>query len=401
MSHDRYIETFKLKKLMSRLRDARGDGTSLITLISPPGSQVSQLTRLLTDEYGTATNIKSRTNRLSVLDAITSVQQRLKLYNKIPNNGLLLFCGTILNNEGKQKRVTIDIEPYKPINTSLYMCDNKFHVEALNELLDDDDIYGFIIMDGSGTLYGTIQGNTRTILHNFSVDLPKKHAKGGQSSVRFARLRMEARHNYIRKVAEYAVVHFISNNVCNVKGIIMAGSADFKTELSRSDLFDQRLLKCVIQIVDISYGGHAGFNQAIQLSAEAMSNVRFIQEKKLLQQFFTEISIDSGKYCFTLQDTIKALEMGAAETTIIWENNPLECKIDQDNKIVFDDENKQYEVMSFVEWIASNYTNYGTKLEFVTDCSTEGHQFVKGFQGIGALLRWKVEFEEDNDINMD
>lgn len=37
---------------------------------------------MLADEFGTASNIKSRVNRLSVLGAITSVQQRLKLYNK-------------------------------------------------------------------------------------------------------------------------------------------------------------------------------------------------------------------------------------------------------------------------------------------------------------------------------
>ena len=37
---------------------------------------------MLADEYGTASNIKSRVNRLSVLSAITATQQRLKLYNK-------------------------------------------------------------------------------------------------------------------------------------------------------------------------------------------------------------------------------------------------------------------------------------------------------------------------------
>jgi len=37
---------------------------------------------MLADEFGTASNIKSRVNRQSVLGAITSVQQRLKLYSK-------------------------------------------------------------------------------------------------------------------------------------------------------------------------------------------------------------------------------------------------------------------------------------------------------------------------------
>ncbi len=46
-----------------------------------------------------------------------------------------------------------------------------------------------------------------------------------------------------------------------------SGSADFKTELQKSDLFDPRLLAVVIKVVDVSYGGDNGFNQAIQLSA--------------------------------------------------------------------------------------------------------------------------------------
>lgn len=65
--------------------------------------------------------------------------------------------------------------------------------------------------------------------------------RGGQSALRFARLRMEKRHNYMRKVAEVAVQLFITNDKPNVAGLVLAGSADFKTELSQSDMFDQVL----------------------------------------------------------------------------------------------------------------------------------------------------------------
>lgn len=58
------------------------NGTSMISLIIPPKDQIARLQKMLADEYGTASNIKSRVNRLSVLGAITSVQGRLKLYNK-------------------------------------------------------------------------------------------------------------------------------------------------------------------------------------------------------------------------------------------------------------------------------------------------------------------------------
>src|SRR5271163_4227771 len=133
---------------------------------------------MLAEEFGTASNIKSRVNRLSVLSAITSTQQRLKLYNRVPNNGLVLYCGTIITADNKEKKVNIDFEPFKPINTSLYLCDNKFHTEALNELLESDEKFGFLIMDGNGSLFGTLAGNTRSILYKFNVQLPKKHGRG-------------------------------------------------------------------------------------------------------------------------------------------------------------------------------------------------------------------------------
>merc|ERR1719506_2239005 len=214
---------------------------------------------MLTEEYGTAACIKSRVNRLSVLGAITSTQQRLKLYNRTPQNGLILYCGEIMTEDGKEKKVTIDFEPFKPINTSLYLCDNKFHTEALNDLLQSDDRFGFIVMDGNGCLYGTISGNTREIMHKFSVELPKKHGRGGQSALRFARLRLEKRHNYVRKVAELAVQMFITADKPNVSGLVLAGSADFKTELTRSDLFDARLDAILIRpLLDVQYGGETG-----------------------------------------------------------------------------------------------------------------------------------------------
>mmetsp|Transcript_25142 Transcript_25142/g.36971 ORF Transcript_25142/g.36971 Transcript_25142/m.36971 type:complete len:463 (+) Transcript_25142:137-1525(+) len=414
---DKQIEMFKVKKLIKNLQAARGNGTSMISLIIPPGDQISRVNKMLSDEYGTASNIKSRVNRLSVLGAITSTQQRLKLYSKCPKNGLVVYCGTVITDDGKERRVNIDFEPFKPINTSLYLCDNKFHTEDLNELLIDDEAFGFIVMDGNGCLYGTVQGSNREVLHKFSVDLPKKHGRGGQSALRFARLRLEKRHNYVRKVAEFATTLFVTDGQRpNVQGLVLAGSADFKSELMRSDLFDQRLSKIVIKMVDVSYGGENGFNQAIELSADTLGAVKLMKEKKLLQKYMDEISQDTGKFCFMVEDTLKALELGAVEDLIIYENLDVKryelrntstsensvvylTKEQEANENFFHDpetgvELEVVESESLVEWMANNYKQYGCNLEFVTDRSGEGTQFVKGFGGFGGILRWKVDFVE-------
>ena len=372
-------------------------------------------------EQGTASNIKSRVNRLSVLSAITSTQQRLKLYNKVPPNGLVVYCGEIITSEGKERKINIDFEPFKPINTSLYLCDNKFHTESLSELLESDQKFGFIVMDGNGSLFGTLSGNTREVLQKLSVDLPKKHGRGGQSALRFARLREEKRHNYVRKIAELAVQNFITNDKINVAGLILAGSADFKNDLNQSDLFDQRLQSKVIKVVDVSYGGENGFNQAIELASETLSNVKFVQEKKLIGKYFEEISQDTGRICYGVDDTLKALELGAVEVLIVYENlemnrwllktasgsevaiyttkqqeeNQRELFVDKETGL----EMEVVEQSSFLEWLAESYKDFGATLEFVSDRSSEGNQFVKGFGGVGGLLRYKVNFEQLADYD--
>lgn len=418
---DTAIEQWKIRRLVKHLQAAKGNGTSMISLIVPPKDEISRINRLLAEEYGTASNIKSRVNRLSVLGAITSTQQRLKLYNRTPPNGLIIYCGTVINEDGKEKKVTFDFEPFKPINTSLYLCDNKFHTEDLAELLESDDRFGFIIMDGNGSLYGVVCGSSREILHKFSVDLPKKHGRGGQSALRFARLRLEKRHNYVRKVGEIATQMFITNDKPNIAGLIMAGSADFKNDLQRNDnLFDPRLAAIVMKTVDVSYGGENGFNQAIELASECLKNVKFIQEKKLITKYMDEIAQDTGKVCFGVKDTVDGLEMGAVEQMIVWENLEIvryqlkdpateEMKIlflnphqEKDATLFKNETGQDLDVITkvpFTEWIVENYKDYRSKLDFITDRSQEGNQFVKGFGGLGGILRYRVDFDIFDEPN--
>ena len=234
---------------------------------------------------------------------------------------------------------------------------------------------------------------------------------------------MEKRHNYVRKVAETAVTLFITNDKPNIAGLILAGSADFKSDLSKSDMFDPRLQSKVIKLVDVSYGGENGFNQAIELSAESLSNVKFIQEKKLITKYFDQISQDTGKFCFGVDDTLRALEMGAVETLIGWENLDIQRYVlknhstgdekilhlnteQEKDKTHFTDKETGVELelednQALLEWLANNYKNFGATLEIITDRSQEGSQFVKGFGGIGGMLRYKVDFQALQCDDMD
>uniref|UniRef100_A0A914YZ44 Eukaryotic peptide chain release factor subunit 1 n=1 Tax=Panagrolaimus superbus TaxID=310955 RepID=A0A914YZ44_9BILA len=294
-------------------------------------------------------------------------------------------------------------------------------------LLNDDKKFGFVIVDGNGALFGTLQGNNRGILQKFAVDLPNKNGRGGQSALRFARLRIEKRHNYLRKVAEIAVETFISGDKVSVEGLILAGSANLKNELAQSDMFDRRLKDKIIKILDISYGGENGFNQAVELSTDTLSNVKFIQEKKSIEEFFKEIAHDSGKYVFGPKNTLQSLEVGAVEKLICWENlditrirlkntdgkesvvNLRPSQMTDGNYLIDTDSGSEMEVLEsqpLLEWLTENYKKFGTKLQMVTDSSQEGTQFVRGFGGLGGILRYNIDFsmseddEENDDIDL-
>eukprot|EP00826_Nyctotherus_ovalis_P024234 TRINITY_DN1876_c0_g1_i10.p1 TRINITY_DN1876_c0_g1~~TRINITY_DN1876_c0_g1_i10.p1 ORF type:complete len:449 (-),score=166.01 TRINITY_DN1876_c0_g1_i10:145-1491(-) len=417
---DDNIEKYRIKKMLKNLEEAKGNGTSMISLIIPPGEQIAKMQKKLIDEGGKASNIKSRVNRQSVEAAITSTRERLKLYSKTPTNGLVIYCGTVFSEDGRsEKKYTIDFEPFKPINRSLYYCGERFDVEPLKELLEDDKKFGFIVVDGNGALFATLQGSSKSILQVIKVDLPKKHGRGGQSALRFARLREEKRHNYLRKVAEIAVQCFITNDRANVAGLVLAGSADFKTRLSQSGIFDPRLAEKIVKIVDVSYGFENGFNQAITLSEDTLGNVKYVQEKKLITKFFEEINLDSPKIVFGVEDTMKMFEMSAVELIIVWENLeyirvtlknpeaeesatviylrkdalPTDAKTYKDSKT-----GTEYEVIEVAplnEWLIDNFRKFGAKLQFVSDKSQEGFQFAKGFGGCGGFLRYSVStFDE-------
>ena len=124
---------------------------------------------------------------------------------------------------------------------------------------------------------------------------------------------------------------------------------------------------------------------------------------------------------FGVDDTMKALEMGACETILLYEDLDvnryvIKNPIKGDTKTIYLNSNQQkdskyfkdtvnnvdLEVMqeeSLSEWLCHNYQNYGANVEFITDKSQEGFQFVKGFGGIGGFLRYQVNIEEQHNID--
>ena len=344
-------------------------------------------------------------NRQSVQSAIKSVQQCLKRYKTCPQNGIVIFCGLAETGQpSKQRQVIVDFEPMRAIQRFVYRCDSRFHTELLEGLLSDNegDLHGFVVVDGNGALWGTTRGSTKTVLRTTNIDLPNKHGRGGQSANRFARLRVQARQAHIKKTAETCKALFLSgsHNRLTVKSIVVAGFADMKSDLAKSNFLDKRLSEIIVASIDLSCGGERGFDEAICKSAEILGNVRLAEESKLLQRFFEEIERGSGLCCYAAEDTLAALEMGAVSDLIVWQElctrrierqGVVTCE--QTSASCSPELQESEESEALVDWLCDHHQEYGCKLHLVSGNTSTGSQFVRGFGGIGGLLRFGLPEE--------
>lgn len=131
-SDEKHIEMWKVKRMIKKLDNTKGNGTSMVSLYIPAKDPLAKISQMLTQELSGAESIKSRQTRQSVLSAITSTKEKLKLYKQTPPNGLILFCGVVQLEDGKSdKKITIDLEPFKPQTVFTYKCQNRFYTEPL------------------------------------------------------------------------------------------------------------------------------------------------------------------------------------------------------------------------------------------------------------------------------
>jgi len=308
------------------------------------------------------------------------------------------------------------IEPLKPLVSGLYRCDSKFHLETLYQQLEDSKTYGYMVIDGNGFTCHLLNGNCGKMIFKLDVNLPKKHDRGGQSKQRFERNREIKRAWYTSRIAEVAISHFIDpvTSQPSVTGIVIAGSAQLKDAVLLK--LDPRLSRIVVAVVDVQYAGVTGFNQAVALTKEKIGNMKFIQEQETISRLMEEISKD-GQYAIGIDDTMYAVTAGILDTLILWDNlsvnrielvktlspsDPPKILYLPPDKQVPESLKEEWKVrsnVSLLDWILEHYREFGCNLELVSDQTNVGAQFVKGFGGLGGLLRYQVELPSNSAID--
>ncbi|KAI3896577.1 hypothetical protein MKX03_023152 [Papaver bracteatum] len=276
--------------------------------------------------------------------------------------------------------------------------------------------YGFIVMDDKRTLYGTLSGMTKDILHQFSVVLPEKEMIGSKSDLVCAQI---ACTNYVRKIADLATHFYINQDTMqpNVSGLILGGHPCIIPTLTGPNMLSPTLLAKVLCCASVSYGGDHGFEQTINMCKGILADTKYIQQKYLIQKYFDEYMDDAGSCVFGVVKTLKALESGAVKTLMVCEkldirkyivensvtgeisirnSDETEEENDQDgDDFCFLTDNDESEVQENQFHLSSLATKYNSAVEFVTLKSPEGDQFSFTFKGIGGFLRHQLGEENE------
>ncbi|HKM75318.1 MAG TPA: peptide chain release factor aRF-1 [Candidatus Bathyarchaeia archaeon] len=309
---------FKLKRTLEMLADKEGRGTELISLYVPPGRRIHEVLANLREEYGTASNIKSRTTRKNVQDAIDRTSQRLKLFKEPPTNGLVIFCGAIpRNGAGTERMETFVLEPPEPINIYFYRCDARFHLEPLLAMVKERNAYGVIVIDTSDAVVAVVRGQRMEILQKFSSGVAGKHRAGGQSARRFERIREQSLNDYYHRVGAHA--YELLSDIEGLKGLIVGGPGPTKYDFIEGDHLNYMLKEKILATIDTSYVGEQGVEEIVSKSGEILRGVRYMEEKKIVQKFLYEIGHETGLGVYGETQVRKYLNAGIVDTLIVSE----------------------------------------------------------------------------------
>ncbi|WP_042686545.1 peptide chain release factor aRF-1 [Candidatus Nitrosotenuis chungbukensis] len=319
------VKLYKIKKTLDELSRISGRGTELISVYVPKGKQLHMVINTLREEQGTADNIKSDLTRTHVVDSLSRVQQRLKLYKNTPDHGLVIFCGAVPPEGGGPIGSEVikvwEIEPPKDLTTFLYRCDDHFHVDILKDMLKDDNLIGFLAIDTKDAGWGLLYGNKIEVLRETSSGVAGKHRQGGQSARRFERLREMELTYYYNRIAEVTKEFFI--DIYPIKGLIVSGPGPTKEDFLKSNYLEYRLQNMVIAVLDTSYSGSEGIREAFVKASDVLSDFRLSEEKILVEKLFREVNSHSGKGMYGLKDVIQYLKNNVVETLLITDDTNL------------------------------------------------------------------------------
>ena len=393
---------YEVLREIKRLRSVRGSGTELISVYIPAGYQLSDETSKLRQEHSQSGNIKSKSTRTNVQSALDKILQYLKLYRETPKNGIAVFAGNISKDQSKVNIELFSMEPPVPLKVNIYRCDSTFLLDPIAEMIEAKDTYAMLVMDGREATVATLKGSHIQVIKRHHSMAHAKMSKGGQSAGRFERAREEDIESYYTEISE-TINDLYQQNQNKLKGLLVGGPGPAKENFVRRNKLNYQVK--VLGVFDTGYTDETGLSETLDKAHELLKEQEASQERKILERFKTEVAT-GGPAVYGYEKVREALALNKVSTLII--NNEQEiyrvvyrcslcnqtlerierggarqAKHDDGGSLAIIEENDA------LDELIDRADKIGADTVFVSSESSLGKEFLMGFGGIGALLRYK------------
>lgn len=402
-------EIYEVKRTLEELSQKRGRGTELVSVYIPPDRQISDVVKHMREELSQSANIKSKQTKKNVQSAIEVIMQRMKLFPKPPEKGLVLFVGMIpRGGPGTEKMETYVFEPPEPVQTYIYHCNSEFFLEPLQEILEEKDIYGLAVIDRKEATIAVLRGKRIDIVKHLTSGVPGKHKAGGQSQRRFDRLIDLAAHEFKKRIGDHINSAFLE--IPDLKGVIIGGPGHTKEEFVEGDYLHHEIKQKIITTVDTSYTGEFGIREVMDKSMDVLTEIDVMREKKLVQKFLHELVDENGLASYGEAEVRHNLTVGAVEILLLSEDLKKKrliyhcpsCQGKTEKTVKKEAEDleidcptcgdkiKTDEGRDLIDDFVDMAEEVGSEVEIISTETEEGMQLLRAFGGIGAILRYRM-----------
>ena len=402
----------RLKMALEDLREMKGFGTELVSIIIPPDRQVSDARSLLQNEHGQAANIKSKGTRKNVQGAIDSALSSLSKIKNAGENGIALFVGSIIVGNNRNRMINVLVEdPPQPLLSFRYRCDSTFELTQLEDMLIDKKSYGLFVIDRSEAAFGIATGKRIHVQEHLVSNIMGKHRQGGQSAQRFERLIEEAAHNFFKRATEHACDYWLPN-LENIQAIIIGGPGATKDFVVKNDYFHHEIAKKIAKTTfDVGYSNESGVRELVGNAGQMMGEIELDAERKIMDAFLSELIKNHPKATYGERMVIQALDQGAVQKLLISESLrknvvTLQCNsCNNEWKITIGrmeaipncpscdgsgEKAREIENISLIDELSTMAAKSNSEIVYISTDTEEGSQLMLGFGGLAAILRYPI-----------
>lgn len=354
----------ELAKILKDLKAWSAPATVLLSLYVPPGRPMSDVMQLLRQEYAITDNIKLKRTRQAVKRALSAAIERLQMIQKIPPNGLAMFCG---ENMESGDFICIMLSPPEKVPVFYYRTEKSFITSFLEDMVEEKDVVGIIIVERDQATIGILKGGKIEVLQELEGFVPGKHEKGGQSQRRYERIIEQLVDEFFKRVGEAANMHFLPLLEKGVlKGVIIAGPGYAKIDFQKGGYLDYRLQQITSQeLIDVAYQGYEGLKEAVMKAQGVVQAQLYREAAEALEEFKLHLAQLSGLAIYGEKEVELALESGAVRTVLIHKSR--------------EDVSKWRELAE----------SRGAKAIIIPEGLPEADWFKNTFGGLAGILRYK------------